>query len=144
LRALAIGSLINDAVQVFVANEEAILQGNFPFALTDKSKYKAQMDDIIKISVNNIYQSREVIEKEIVGYQIIQTLLDKFITAYNNKFDGVDSNYDKLILKLLPEKHHVEKETLYERLLHICYYISLLTDGNALELYEMINGRKRE
>jgi dGTPase len=144
LRALAIGSLINDAVQVFVANEEAILQGNFPFALTDKSKYKAQMDDIIKISVNNIYQSREVIEKEIVGYQIIQTLLDKFITAYNNKFDGVDSNYDKLILKLLPEKHHVEKETLYERLLHICFYISLLTDGNALELYEMINGRKRE
>jgi dGTPase len=40
------------------------------------------MDDIISISVN-IYQSREVIEKEIVGYQIIQTLLDKFITAYN-------------------------------------------------------------
>jgi dGTPase len=40
------------------------------------------MDDI-SISVN-IYQSREVIEKEIVGYQIIQTLLDKFITAYNN------------------------------------------------------------
>jgi dGTPase len=37
---------------------------------------------ILLVSVNNIYQSREVIEKEIVGYQIIQTLLDKFITAY--------------------------------------------------------------
>jgi dGTP triphosphohydrolase len=46
-----------------------------------QSKYKAQMDDIIKISVDNIYQSREVDRKEIVGYQIIQTLLDKFITA---------------------------------------------------------------
>jgi dGTPase len=45
----------------------------------DKSRYKAQMDDIIKISVNNIYQSRGD-RKEIVGYQIIQTLLDKFIT----------------------------------------------------------------
>jgi dGTPase len=33
-------------------------RGKFPFALMD-SKYKAQMDDIIKISVNNIYQSRE-------------------------------------------------------------------------------------
>lgn len=143
LRALAIGSLINDAVEVFVENEEAILAGNFPYALTDKSKYKAQMNDIIKLSVEKIYQSREVIEKEIVGYQIIQTLLDKFITAFNNKFEGTASNYDKLILKMLPEKHHLDKTNLYERLLHICHYVSLLTDGNALELYEMIQGRKK-
>lgn len=140
LRALAIGSLINDAVSVFVENEEAILKGNFPFALMDKSKYKAQMDDIIKISVQNIYQSREVIEKEIAGYQIIQTLLDKFITAFNNQWDGTASNYDKLILKMLPEKHHLEKDNLYERLLHICHYISMLTDGNALQLYGMLQG----
>ena len=142
LRALAIGSLINDAVNVFIENEDAILAGKFPFALMDKSKYKAQMDDIIKISVDKIYQSREVIEKEIVGYQIIQTLLDKFITAFNNHFEGKASNYDQLLLKLLPEKHHLDKENLYERLLHICHYISLLTDGNALELFNTINGKK--
>ena len=102
LRALAIGSLINDAVNVFVENEQAILRGKFPYALTDKSKYKAQMDDIIKLSVRNIYQSREVVEKEIVGYQIIQTLLDKFISAFNNQAEGTMSNYDRLILKMLP------------------------------------------
>jgi dGTPase len=83
------------------------------------------MDDIIKISVNNIYQSREVIEKRNCELSNHSNALDKFITAYNNKFNGVDSNYDKLILKLLPEKHHL-KENLYERLLHICHYISLL------------------
>ncbi|WP_415582777.1 deoxyguanosinetriphosphate triphosphohydrolase [Flavobacterium longum] len=143
LRALAIGSLINDAVNVFVENEEAILAGKFPHALTDKSKYKAQMDDIIKLSVKNIYQSREVVEKEIVGYQIIQTLLDKFISAFNNQAEGTMSNYDRLILKLLPEKFVGEKDTVYERLLHICHYVSLLTDGNALELYNTINGTKR-
>ncbi|MBZ4036179.1 deoxyguanosinetriphosphate triphosphohydrolase [Flavobacterium sp. 17A] len=143
LRALAIGTLINDAVDVFIENEEAILAGNFPYALTDKSKYKAQMNDIIKLSVDKIYQSREVIEKEIVGYQIIQTLLDKFITAFNNKYEGTASNYDKLILKMLPEKHHLDKGNLYERLLHICHYVSLLTDGNALELYETIQGQKK-
>jgi dGTPase len=49
--------LINDAVKVFIDNEEAILKG-IPFALTDKSKYKAQMDDINSIS-ENIYQSRK-------------------------------------------------------------------------------------
>jgi dGTPase len=143
LRALAIGSLINDAVNIFVENESLILEGKFPYALTDKSTYKAQMDDIIKISVKNIYQSREVIEKELVGYQIIQTLLDKFITAFNNQSENNCSNYDKLILKMLPEKFVGEKESLYQRLLHICHYVSLLTDGNALELYETINGTKR-
>jgi len=143
LRALAIGSLINDAVKVFVENEELILQGKFPYALTEKSKYTAQMNDIISLSVKNIYQSREVIEKELVGYQIIQTLLDKFITAFNNKFNGETSNYDKLLLKMLPEKFLNEKENLYSRLLHICHYVSLLTDGNALELFNTINGRKK-
>lgn len=143
LRALAIGSLINDAVKVFVENEELILQGKFPYALTEKSKYTAQMNDIIALSVKNIYQSREVIEKEVVGYQIIQTLLDKFITAFNNKFLGEASNYDNLLLKMLPEKFLNEKESLYHRLLHICHYVSLLTDGNALELFNTINGRKK-
>lgn len=143
LRALAIGSLINDAVKVFVENEELILQGKFPYALTEKSKYTAQMNDIIALSVKNIYQSREVIEKELVGYQIIQTLLDKFITAFNNKFLGEASNYDNLLLKMLPEKFLNEKESLYHRLLHICHYVSLLTDGNALELFNTINGRKK-
>jgi len=142
LRALAIGSLINDAVKVFIENEVAILEGKFPFALTDKSKYKAQMDDIIKLSVKNIYQSREVIEKELTGYQIINTLLDKFTTAFNNDFDGKASNFDKLVMQLLPEKFKVEKENLYDRLLHICHFISLLTDGNAFILYNTITASK--
>jgi dGTPase len=138
LRALAIGNLINDAVRIFIENEEAILKGEFPYALTDKSKYKAQIDDIIKLSVKNIYQSREVIEKELSGYQMLNNLLDKFITAYNNNFEGKATNYDKLLLKILPEKHHIEKETLYERLLHICHFISMLTDGNAVLFNQII------
>ena len=142
LRALAIGSLISDTVKVFIDNEEAILQGKFPYALTDKSKYKAQMNDIIKLSVKNIYQSREVIEKEINGYQIINNLLDKFITAYNNKHEGRATNFDNLLMRILPEKQHVEKETLYGRLLHICHFISMLTDGNALNFNKIVSNNE--
>jgi dGTPase len=141
LRALAIGSLINDAVKVFIENEEAILNGNFPYSLTDKSKYKAQMDDIIKLSVKNIYQSREVVEKEISGYQIINTLLDKFITAFENNHNHCATNYDQLLMKILPEKYNLNKQTLYERLLHICHFISMLTDGNALIYYQNVSGK---
>ncbi len=137
LRALAIGNLINDAVRVFIENEDAILKGQFPFALMDKSKYKAQIDDIIQLSINKIYQSREVIEKELSGYQIINNLLDKFSTAYNNDFENKATNYDALLLKILPEKHLIKKESTYERLLHIGHFVSMLTDGKAV-LYNKI------
>jgi dGTPase len=142
LRALAIGTLINDAVRVFLENEPAILAGKFPFSLLDKSKFKPQMDDIIKLSVKNIYQSREVIEKEITGYQIINVLLDKMSTAFENKVAGCPTNYDTLLLQLVPEKHRIFKTDTYERLLHICHFLSLLTDGNALLFYRNINGNQ--
>ncbi|TRW22440.1 dNTP triphosphohydrolase [Flavobacterium zepuense] len=140
LRALAIGTLINDAVATFLENEELILQGKYPYALTDQGKYTAQMKDIINLSIKNIYQSREVVEKEVIGYRIINTLLDTFCTAYNNKFEGVAGNYDNLVLKLLPEKFVTEKMNLYDRLLHICHFVSTLTDGKALLLYNTITG----
>ncbi len=142
LRALAIGSLINDAVAVFMENEQAILAGEFPFALMDKSQYKAQMNDIIQISIKNVYQSKEVIQKEVMGYKIINSLLDGFCTAYNKKVNGTASNYDELLLKLLPERFQFQKEILYDRLLHICHFVSLLTDGKAFELYKTIQANK--
>lgn len=140
LRALAINSLISDAVTVFLENEEKILQGKFPYALTDHGRYTAQMKDIINLSIKNIYRSREVVEKEVIGYRIINTLLDTFCTAYNNKFEGRDSNYDALVLKMLPERFVTDKMNLYDRLLHICHFVSTLTDGKALLLYNTITG----
>ena len=142
LRALAIGSLINDAVAVFMENEKAILAGDFPFALMDKSQYKAQMNDIIQISIKNVYQSKEVIHKEVMGYKVINNLLDSFCTATNKKENGSASNYDELLLKLLPERFQFQKENLYDRLLHICHFVSLLTDGKAVELYKTIQANK--
>lgn len=140
LRALAIGSLINDAVRVFLEHETAILQGEFHTSLLHKSKYKAQMEDIINISIKNIYQCPDVIEKEVMGYTIINSLLDAFCKAYINYTHQNASHYDGLILKLLPEKFMTEKNTTYEKLLHICHFVSLLTDGKALQLFNKIKG----
>lgn len=143
LRALAIGRMIDEVIAVFKENESEILKGNFPYSLTDKSQFKAQLDDIIKICVKKIYQSSEVTQKEITGYKVISVLLDTFTTAYNNLFDGKTNNYDKLVLRLLPEKYKVhETRSVYERLLHICHFVSLLTDGNALQIYHIIQGQK--
>ena len=139
LRALAIGTLINEATNVFLANEEAILSGSYPYSLLEKCIYEAQINDIIKISVEKIYRSREVVEKELVGYSIIAKLLDVFLNAINNNFNNIPSNYDKLVLNLLPEKIKTPKETLYLRIMSVCGYVASLTDGFALQLYKKLN-----
>lgn len=140
LRALAINSLIQDAVAVFLKNEEKILEGTFHHALLDKSNYKAQINDIIKMSVNSIYKSKEVIQKEITGYQVLNDLLDVFITAANRKFEQQATSYDNLLWTLVPEKHQHLSEDIYNRVLGVCHFISLLTDGNALRYHQIIKG----
>lgn len=140
LRALAIGSLINEAVDVFMANEAVILKGDFNCALLDTCKYNPQIKDIIKISVENIYQSTEVIDKEIAGYGVINTLLKTYTNAINNTFNNTASNYDTLILKALPKTIETENTTLYQRLMLVCYHVSLLSDSKAILDYKKIKG----
>ncbi len=136
LRSLSVSTLINEAVSVFLANEEAILKGEFSHSLIDKCAYESQISDIIKISVDKIYQSNEVIEKEIVGYQVLAKLLEVYTTAVNNKAANQLSNYDKLVLQTLPETITSSNGTLYERLLSVAGYIASLSDSKALLLYK--------
>ena len=140
LRALAIGNLINEAASIFLANEELILKGNFQNSLLDKCKYEAQINDILKISVDKIYKSNEVVEKEVAGYTILSNLLNVFISAINNSHSNTASNYDKMILLLLPENYKQQKETLYKRIFSICSFISSMSDGYAILLHKKIKG----
>ncbi|AXG69171.1 deoxyguanosinetriphosphate triphosphohydrolase [Kordia sp. SMS9] len=141
LRALSINTLIEDAVRIFLENEEAICAGNFSVGIMDKSKYKAQIDDIIKISIDKIYRSDEVIEKEITGYHVLQQLLNTFITAVENYHTGTLSNYDKLILKVLPESVDYTTDYLYHRLMNITNYISKLSDSKAVILFNKLTAK---
>ena len=140
LRALAINSLINEAADIFIKNEDSILKGEFKTALLDKCKYEAQIKDIISLSVDKIYQSKEVIDKEITGYEVITELLDKFITAVNNNFDNKPTSYDKLLLKTLPKTIDFNNKNLYNRLLNVSHYVASLSDSHAILSYKKIAG----
>ena len=141
LRALAIGVLIEEAVQIFVENEAAILDGSFTGALLDKSKYQAQINDIIKISISNVYQSQEVKEKEIAGYKILSALLDTFTTAVENYHSGRGlRHYDTLILSYFDPSIKAP-QSVYQYTMACCNYVSRLTDSNALQIFQKINGK---
>lgn len=142
LRALAINTLIQDAVAVFMEHETAILNGDFHVSLMDKSRYDAQIKDIIDLSVRNIYQAQEVVEKEIAGYTIIADILDVYISALvKTKKDGA-SNYHDLILRTLPEFYRRTNISLYEILLHTCCYVASLSDSSAVHIHNKIKGRQ--
>ena len=140
LRAIAINSLIDEAVTIFLTNEEAILNGSFSKSLLEKCKYEAQINDIIKISIEKIYKSKEVIEKEIAGYRIIADLLDVFISAKNNQFENQLSNYDKLVLSLLSEEYKIEESNLYKRIMSICSYVAGVSDSYAIKMHKILKG----
>ena len=134
LRALTINKLIGDAVSLFMTYEEDILEGNFSKALIEKSQYKAQIEDIIKISIQNIYESQDVIQKEIVGYKVISTLLEAFVMAAHRSYLGNTNSYDKLLLKAIPNGAISSDISVYNTLLSASTFVASLSDGKALEL----------
>ena len=138
LRSLAINSLIKDAVSIFQENETQILEGSFTDALMERSQYKAQITDIINISIDKVYKSEEVVQKEILGYKVISSLLEAFVSAAANSFNKNTNTYDELLLELIPEDELLPSDSLYETLLNATCYVASLTDGKAMLLAEKI------
>ena len=138
LRSLAINSLIKDAVSIFQENETQILEGSFTDALMERSQYKAQITDIINISIDKVYKSEEVVQKEILGYKVISSLLESFVSAAANSFNKNTNTYDELLLELIPEDELIPADNLYKTLLNATCYVASLTDGKAMMLAEKI------
>lgn len=143
LRAMAISRLIQECSEVFEANEEKMLDGSFDQALTSLIPSSQALDKIIKLSIEEIYRSKQVLEKEAGGYEVIEQLMDAFCTsAYCKKFETPKPKHSS-ILRLLPEEYMIElKEDLsvYQTLQIILDFISGLTDSHAVRLYQTIKG----
>lgn len=140
LRALAINTLIKEATRIFVENEEAIVGGEFSTSLLDKSQYTPQIDDIIKLSVERIYQSSEVVEKELAGYAIIGAILEAYTDALISKKEGRESTFHKLLIRTLPEQYQKTEGTPYQILLNTCSFVASLSDSAAVQLHQRVLG----
>jgi dGTPase len=138
LRACVIGKLENECVRVFVEHEEDILNGTFKGSLIDQihalqqEAYKRCCD----FSVSRIYKSRPVLDVELSGYQIIQTLMQKFIGAAVHP----DRFYSKHLISRVSSQYDIDAPDLETRLMAVIDYISGMTDVYALDIYQKING----
>ncbi|MBS3737422.1 dGTP triphosphohydrolase [Mesohalobacter halotolerans] len=141
LRSLAIGRLIEDAVQAFIHHEEDIRKGQLDKPLIDYSPYKAQIEDIIQISIKKIYQSQEVLEKETVGYRVITEILEHFSQAIENRLTDKANHFDNVILKAFLKDFEFEDLDTEFWLIELSSRIASLSDSKALEIYKTLSGQ---
>ncbi|WP_222982922.1 dGTP triphosphohydrolase [Flagellimonas meishanensis] len=142
LRALAINTLISDAIDVFVQNETEIRDGSFGTALLEKGRYRAQVEDIINLSVQKVYRSTEVTDKELAGYRIISDLLEVYTSALVNAMHGKATNYDQLLIRSLPENYRNTDTSLYKILLDTSCFVASLSDSAAVHMHNKVMGRQ--
>lgn len=146
LRAMAIGQLIRETVEVFAQYEESMRKGNFDKGLTDIIPSSKALAAISSVSVKSIYRSKVVLEKEAAGFQILEGLLSVFSQALYHQFYNPElvSGQDKSILRLLPEDFPLKgwgaAVNPYPLLRGLVDFISGMTDKYALNLYRRVKG----
>lgn len=143
MRAMAISQLITETEQVFEKFEEEMLTGNFDKALTDKIPSAASLNKISTLSVDKIYRSKPVLEKEAAGFQVLEGLMASFSEAiYHFTFKKEHySGQNKSILRLLPENMDLnDGGDPYLVLRDLLDYVSGMTDKYALSLFRRVKG----
>ena len=138
IRACAIGKLVNLCTAVFVDNEEKILSGTFSGSLIDNinDSQREAYRRCTEVSRREIYNSKPVLDIELSGYRIIDTLMQSMTEAavYPDRF------YSKQLINRVSSQYDIHSDSLDRRILAVIDYISGMTDVYALDVYQKING----
>lgn len=138
LRSCAIGKLEQECAQAFVEHEEEILAGTFTKSLIDhipdlqRDAYRRCSD----LSVRRIYRSKPVLDVELSGFRIIDTLMDAMIEAAVHP----DRFYSRQLIQRVSSQYHIDSPDLETRIMAMIDYITGMTDVYALDIYQKING----
>ena len=138
LRSKVIGILIDACAETFVAHEKEILAGTFSGSLIKCTTERCR-DAYIhcsEVAVKRIYRSRDVLDIELAGFRIINTLIELMVDAVRNP----EKAYSRLLIDRVSEQYDIKAPTLYGKVQAVLDYLSGMTDVYALDLYRKING----
>jgi len=141
LRAKSISELVNELADLFIAEEKNILSGKLEEDLLSLIPRNEYLNTITEVSRKKIYRSRSVVEREVAGYEVLGGLLETFISAYNEAYEGHLSPKNRAIINLLPGR--IKENTpdeLYYRLMAVIDFVSGMTDSYAVSLFRKIRG----
>ena len=138
MRACAIGLLENECAKAFVQHEQEILAGTLQGSLIDhvaplvRDAYR----HCTEVSVQRIYNSKPVLDVELSGYKIMETLMDTLIEAATapGKF------HSEQLRKRFSSQYDINSDDFATRVMAVIDYISGMTDIFALDIYQKIQG----
>lgn len=136
MRALTIGRSIRAAVDSFTDHEELLLRGQMEKSLINRSELAEPLNRLYQEAIKNIYQARDVIQVEAMGYKVLGELIDFFMEWVNHPTSG-QSKKAAILLQAPTLSEDAERNT---RLIHMLDYISGMTDSFALDTYRKLAG----
>ncbi len=138
MRARVIGLLENECVRTFVEHEEDILAGTFKGSLIKQMQPNvyAAYKKCTEISMERIYQSKPVLDIELSGYRIMETLMEDLVDAAVNPF----KYHSQQLIRRFSSQYDINSDQLETRIMAVLDYISGMTDIYALDIYQKING----
>ena len=138
MRASVIGKLENECVDAFLANEEAIMQGTFQGSLIKhiRERQRNAYERCVEVAYGKIYHSKPVLDIELGGYHIMETVMHRMMEAIVNP----DRFYSQQLLRRVSSQYEINAPDLPTRVMAVIDFISGMTDVFALDFYQKING----
>ena len=98
---------------------------------------KQAYENCSRTAFAKIYCSKDVLDIELAGYQVITTLINLLTEAVRFPEKSLIHNY---LINRISSQYEVQAPSLYGKILAVLDYISGMTDVYALDLYRKING----
>ena len=138
MRSCAIGVLVNACTQVFIDHEEEILSGTFQGSLVEHTppQIRDAYLNCTTESYKKIYNSKPVLDVELSGFKIIQTLMEQMTKAVVHP----ERFYSRQLIQRVSSQYDIDSENIDERIMAVIDYVSGMTDVYALDIYQKING----
>ncbi len=148
LRAKVIGLLVQQTVRAFIDHHDELLNGTLLSPLLDFTPGTGILNQIRQRSEESIYRHHRVVEVIAAGFEMVSGMLDIFVPCVNElseeRLRGTRaSSRSHRIGAILPDYGFVDPEvdaSPYLRLLRVLDYISSMTDGYAVKLYQRLKG----
>ncbi|MCK8502787.1 dNTP triphosphohydrolase [Myxococcus sp. MISCRS1] len=154
-RARVIGVLIQASVRVFLEHVEQMEEGEWEKPLVSaREDIRGPLDAIKKLTRRKGYESERVLQIESAGFKTLGGLLDMFAQAVVTDTPNREEKKLRQLLPLelfqRPDKPLTSEDigdalarlSMYQRLLCVTDYISGMTDGFAVALYQRLSGIK--
>ena len=138
MRACVINALERACVDAFMRHEDEIMKGEFSGSLIDSidDRLVKAYRNCTELSKKRIYKSKPVLDVELSGFKIMDSLMEVMTEAAVNP----QRFYSRQLISRVSSQYDISAPDLEKRIMAVIDYISGMTDVYALDIYQKING----